>query len=125
MKKGNIEVIANNVTLESTPVTEVKKKKKNKSEEEEPKKKKKKHKEEGNNSDDSGMGSPEPEEKCPFQKCFYTMNATTEAMAKSEVKKYYKEHNITMKGRGRKTFKPLLTFAELGFPSNLSSPLLS
>merc|ERR1711971_223420 len=80
---------------------------------------KKKHKEEGNNSDDSGMGSPEPEEKCPFQKCFYTMNATTEAMAKSEVKKYYKEHNITMKGRGRKTFKPLLTFAELGFSSNL------
>jgi len=118
-KKRKLEAVENNVPEESTPVTEVKKKKKNKSEEEEPKKKKKKHKEEGNNSDDSGMGSPEPEEKCPFQKCFYTMNATTEAMAKSEVKKYYKEHNITMKGRGRKTFKPLLTFAELGFSSNL------
>lgn len=47
------------------------------------------------------------------------MNSTTEALAKSEVKKYYKEHTITMKGRGRKTFKPLFTFAELGFPSNM------
>lgn len=124
-KKRKLEVVESNVSVEATPELEVKKKKKNKnkSEEEEPTKKKKKK---GNNDDDensdekdSGMGSPEPEENCPFQKSFYTMNSTTEALAKSEVKKYYKEHNITMKGRGRKTFKPLFTFAELGFPSNM------
>jgi len=121
-KKRKLEAVENNAPVEATPEMQVKKKKKNKnkSEEEEPKKKKKKkeNKDDDDNSD-SGVGSPEPEENCPFQKCFYTMNATTEALAKSEVKKYYKEHNITMKGRGRKTFKPLLTFPELGFSSNM------
>lgn len=121
-KKRKLEAVENNAPVEATPELQVKKKKKNKnkSEEEEPKKKKKKkeNKDEEDNSD-SGVESPEPEENCPFQKSFYTMNATTEALAKSEVKKYYKEHNITLKGRGRKTFKPLLTFDELGFSSNM------
>jgi len=122
-EKRKLEVVESNAPVEATTEMQVKKKKKNKnkSEEEEPtkKKKKKENKDEEEENSDSGVGSPEPEENCPFQKCFYTMNATTEATAKSDVKKYYKEHNITMKGRGRKTFKPLLTFPELGFPSTM------
>merc|ERR1719319_1540418 len=50
----------------------------------------------------------------PFKKKFYTMSAETEAMTKAEVKSYQSEHMITMYGKGRKTFKPLRTFKELG-----------
>jgi ATP-dependent RNA helicase DBP3 len=52
----------------------------------------------------------------PFKKDFYTMSATTEAMGKKEVKAFRQLHNITLYGKGRKEFKPLLSFEEVGFP---------
>lgn len=73
--------------------------------------------ENSSDSKDSGVAeSPEPQEeleKCPFQKKFYSMSPKTESMTKPEVKSFYKTHNIVLKGKGRKTFKPLLTFDEL------------
>jgi len=89
----------------------------------EPKKKKKKKnkdKPEGNeeaeekDSDDSGN-----DESGPFKKKFYTMTAETEAMSKADTKEYQSKHNITMFGKGRKKFKPLRTFGELGFPDGI------
>ena len=112
-------------------VKQKKKKKKNKenietvaeesvapAEEEPVKKKKKKSKEkptvskedETKDSEDSG----DAEDAGPFKKKFYSMRPETEAMTKAEVKSYQAEHNITMYGKGRKTFKPLRTFKELG-----------
>merc|ERR1719384_2463272 len=44
------------------------------------------------------------------------MTAETEAMSKADTKEYRTTHAISMFGKGRKTFKPLQTFAELGFP---------
>jgi len=55
----------------------------------------------------------------PFKKCFYTSHDITEAMTKEEVKAYLKEHNIVLYGKGRKKFKPLLTFKELGFSKSI------
>jgi len=55
----------------------------------------------------------------PFKKCFYTMHETTSMMTKEDMKAYHKEHNITLYGKGRKKFKPLLTFEELGFSKSV------
>jgi len=86
------------------------------------KKKKSKEKEATNdeaenkdNSDDSG----DVEESGPFKKKFYEVSAVTEAVTKSEVKEYYSKHNITLYGKGRKKFKPVRTFAELGFSDKI------
>jgi len=77
--------------------------------------------ESSSDSKDSEITSPssDPVENCPFQKNFYTMTSKTESMTKAEVKQYYKTHNTVLKGKGRKTFKPLLTFQELGFPAKI------
>merc|ERR550534_43230 len=40
-------------------------------------------------------------------------------MSKADTKEYQSKHNITMFGKGRKKFKPLQTFAELGFPDSI------
>merc|ERR1712013_160178 len=87
----------------------------------EPKKKKKKKNKEKpaedtveKESEDSGS-----EESGPFKKQFYSMTAKTEAMSKADTKEYQSKHNITMFGKGRKKFKPLQTFAELGFPDSI------
>merc|ERR1712013_568859 len=114
-------------------VKKKKKKKKNKENDEvvekvvtettddEPKKKKKKKNKEKpaedtveKESEDSGS-----EESGPFKKQFYSMTAKTEAMSKADTKEYQSKHNITMFGKGRKKFKPLQTFAELGFPDSI------
>ena len=63
--------------------------------------------------------SAEVEDSGPFKKKFYSMAPKTEALSKAEVKEYYKKHAITLYGKGRKKFKPLLTFAELGFSQNI------
>jgi len=79
------------------------------------KKKKKKLKEkEAAEDQDASDEAGEAEESGPFKKKFYSMSAETEAMTKAEVKSYQSEHMITMYGKGRKTFKPLRTFKELG-----------
>ena len=87
----------------------------------EPKKKKKKKNKEKpaedtveKESEDSGS-----EESGPFKKKFYSMTAKTEAMSKPDTKEYQSKHNITMFGKGRKKFKPLQTFAELGFSDSI------
>merc|ERR1711892_1217784 len=89
----------------------------------EPKKKKKKKSKdkpaenednEGKDSDDSGT-----DDSGPFKKKFYTMTAETEAMSKADTKEYQSEHSITMFGKGRKKYKPLLNFDELGFPDSI------
>jgi ATP-dependent RNA helicase DBP3 len=90
------------------------------SDDEPKKKKKKKNKDKledapvDKESDDSGS-----EDSGPFKKKFYTMTAKTEAMSKADTKEYQAKHNITMFGKGRKKFKPLQTFAELGFPDTI------
>jgi len=50
----------------------------------------------------------------PFQKDFYNIHADTEARTTEAVDKFYKNHNITLKGKGKKHFKPLFEFHELG-----------
>jgi len=102
--KENDEVIEQQVPTETT--------------DDEPKKKKKKKNKDkledapvDKESDDSGS-----EDSGPFKKKFYTMTAKTEAMSKADTKEYQAKNNITMFGKGRKKFKPLQTFAELGFP---------
>jgi len=50
-----------------------------------------------------------------FQKDFYHIHADTAERSIEAVEKFYKKHNITLKGKGRKHFKPLLEFHELGF----------
>jgi len=67
----------------------------------------------GQTPEDSG--SEETEENLPFKKNFYSMHETTQQMTKEEVKAYHNQHVITLYGKGRKKFKPVLTFAELGF----------
>ena len=59
------------------------------------------------------------EENLPFRKDFYTMHEITTGMSKEEVKAYHDEHNIVMFGKGRKKFKPILTFPELGFSKSI------
>jgi len=105
--KENDEVVEQQVPTETT--------------DDEPKKKKKKKNKDkledapvDKESDDSGS-----EDSGPFKKKFYTMTAKTEAMSKADTKEYQAKHNITMFGKGRKKFKPLQTFAELGFPDTI------
>jgi len=82
--------------------------------------KKKKKKEHDDTSESSEKESrKDPDENLPFRKSFYTMNETTEALSKSDVKGFREKHSITLYGKGRKQFKPLLSFAELGFPKNI------
>jgi len=57
--------------------------------------------------------------QCPFKKKFYFMSTETNDMSKIDMKSFLQTHNIKIKGKGRKQFKPLLTFKELGFSSNL------
>ncbi len=86
------------------------------------KKKKKKNKADANVEEKEVSVSEEEKEapaESPFKKDFYSMQPTTEAMSKKSVKEYRQLHNITLYGKGRKAFKPLLTFAELGFPSSI------
>jgi len=93
-------------TQENEPVKKKKKKNKEKTSPEET---------ESKESDES----TEAEESGPFKKKFYTMAPETEAMPKAKVKEYHSEHSITLYGKGRKKFKPLLTFGELGFSKNI------
>jgi len=65
--------------------------------------------------DEENVEVEEEEENLPFKKNFYTVHERTEQMTKDEVKAYREKHVITMYGKGRKKFKPLLTFPELGF----------
>jgi len=58
-------------------------------------------------------------EDLPFRKNFYSVNELTESMTKDEVKAFWSEHNIVLYGKGRKKFKPILTFKELGFPKEV------
>jgi len=55
-----------------------------------------------------------PEVEAPFQKDFYNIHADTEARTSEVVEKFYKTNNITLKGKGKKHFKPLFEFHELG-----------
>ena len=89
---------------------------------EEPVKKKKKKSKEKPTEDKDEEASDEAgetEDTGPFKKKFYSMSEETEAMTKAEVKSYQSEHNITMYGKGRKTFKPLRTFKELGLSAGI------
>jgi len=63
--------------------------------------------------------SQETEENLPFKKAFYTMNQVTEARSKQDVKTFREKHCITLYGKGRKEFKPVLTFPELGFSKKI------
>ena len=110
-----------------------KKKKKNKEnkevddvkqvEEEPVKKKKKKSKdkaaEESDTKDKDSDDAGDVEESGPFKKCFYTVSSVTEAVSKVVVKEYYSKHNITLYGKGKKKFKPVRTFPELGFSDSI------
>jgi len=89
--------------------------------ENEPVKKKKKKNKEKQSAEESKESdeSAESEESGPFKKKFYSMSAETEAMSKAEVKGYHSEHSITLYGKGRKKFKPLRTFGELGFSKDI------
>ena len=99
-----------NVVLESTEIAKPKKKKKNKDKEtvQAP-------------VEDAQESADEEQVASPFKKDFYSMNATTAALSKKEVKAYRQLHNITLYGKGRKEFKPLFTFDELGFPDAIMS----
>jgi len=87
------------------------------------KKKKKKDKEvaESAEKEDESNDENENETEGPFKKNFYTMDESTEARSKAEVKEYQSEHNIVLYGKGRKKFKPLIAFSELGFPKSIMS----
>jgi len=89
--------------------------------ENEPVKKKNKKNKEKQSAEESKESdeSAESEESGPFKKKFYSMSAETEAMSKAEVKGYHSEHSITLYGKGRKKFKPLRTFGELGFSKDI------
>merc|ERR1711936_1475436 len=97
------------VTSESTVNDEPKKKKKKKS--------KDKLKENGDSGEKEDFEEAGVDDSGPFKKKFYTMTAETEAMTKAEMKEYQSKQCITMYGKGRKKFKPLRTFGELGFPN--------
>jgi len=111
----------------------VKKKKKKKSKErelvnteeinsvEEPKKKKKKKDNASSETDSVEKESDEVPDTSPFKKDFYTPNEVTEAMSKAEMKEYQAKHSIILYGKGRKKFKPLLNFSDLGFPESIMS----
>jgi len=135
-KRKQAEEAAQQADYQPTEVTEVKKKKQKLAEETEeqaqeaeyqpvevtePKKKKQKKMkaivdaEEVKDNSVSAEKDETPAES-PFKKDFYKMQAATEAVSKKAVKEYRQLHNITLYGKGRKVFKPLFTFAELGFP---------
>jgi len=105
--KENDEVVEKVATTEPT--------------DDEPKKKKKKKNKEKVSDDATEKESEDSgsEDSGPFKKKFYSMTAKTEAMSKADTKEYQSKHNITMFGKGRKKFKPLQTFAELGFPDSI------
>jgi ATP-dependent RNA helicase DBP3 len=83
------------------------------------KKKKKKECEEKTDNTEKENTNEEPSENQAFKKSFYTMNETTEALSKKDVKAFRAKHAITLYGKGRKEFKPLFTFDELGFPKTV------
>jgi len=105
--KENKEIEEDVKQVEEEPVKKKKKKSKDKAAEESDTKDK--------DSDDAG----DVEESGPFKKCFYTVSSVTEAVSKAEVKEYYSKHNITLYGKGRKKFKPVRTFSELGFSDSI------
>ena len=105
--KENKEVEEDVKQVEEEPVKKKKKKSKDKAAEESDTKDK--------DSDDAG----DVEESGPFKKCFYTVSSVTEAVSKVEVKEYYSKHNITLYGKGKKKFKPVRTFPELGFSDSI------
>ena len=109
-KKRESEAIEETV---ENPVPKKKKKKKNKEKETEAVVKKSEVETKDEASED------DPEENLPFRKNFYTMHEITTGMSKEEVKAYHDEHNIVMFGKGRKKFKPILTFPELGFSKSI------
>jgi len=55
------------------------------------------------------------ENEAPFQKDFYDVHIETTERTQEAVDKFYTTHNITLKGKGRKKFKPLFNFKEVGF----------
>ncbi len=109
-KKRESEAIEETV---ETPVPKKKKKKKNKEKETETVVKKSEVEAKDEVSEDGS------EENLPFRKDFYSMHEITTGMSKEEVKAYHDEHNIVMFGKGRKKFKPILTFPELGFSKSI------
>merc|ERR1719174_2774888 len=75
---------------------------------------------------ENGDGEAEEEEEDSFdvdsgvfKKKFYTPDDLTQAMTKAEMKSYQAKEHITLFGKGRKKFKPVLQFKSLGFPSNI------
>jgi len=133
------ESVIEDPTIDNTEVKKKKKKKKNKENEKtddvnkniaieqvdtsKPKDKKEKGKSKSVKDDcengDKDSDEADIEDSGPFKKVFYTMSPETEAMPKSETKEYQAKHSITMYGKGRKKFKPLRTFSELGFPEDI------
>ena len=99
-------------TLEVTP-TKKKKKNKSKKEETEPVEPEVSAQAKNDESDDSS------EENLPFKKKFYSRSERTEQLTKEEVKAFHDEHGIVMYGKGRKKFKPVLTFEDLGFSKGI------
>jgi len=63
----------------------------------------------------------ESEEKLPFKKKFYSIHETTESRTKEEIKAFLDEHSIVLYGKGRKKFRPIFTFTELGFSDEIMS----
>lgn len=57
----------------------------------------------------------------PFQKDFYDIHPNTSERSREDVKTFYKNHNIVLKGKGKKKFKPLFEFNELGFDEKFLS----
>jgi len=78
-----------------------------------------KKKKQMNISEGNELNEVVSDEELPFEKCFYTIHEKTDLMSKEEVESYKKLHNITLYGKGKKKFKPLLTFAELGFSKKI------
>jgi len=137
-KKRKHEDVENNEPMEngvevSNIDAPVKKKKKKKSKErelvnteeinsiEEPTKKKKKKDNASSETESVEKESVEVPDQSPFKKDFYTPSEATEAMSKADMKEFQAKHNITLYGKGRKKFKPLLNFSDLGFPEAIMS----
>ena len=127
------------VSLENVEVMKSKKAKKRSAEEVVPdplsesplkKKKKKKKKTAENETKDATVtvteenpanSEAESEEKLPFKKKFYSIHETTESRTKEEIKAFLDEHSIVLYGKGRKKFRPIFTFTELGFSDEIMS----
>ena len=126
-KMANLEkeAIVQNVELNGEKKKKKKNKKKRELEEEPavetvqtevPKKKKKKSKDV---AEATVENEEQEQENCPFKKCFYTMHEITAAMTKEEVQAYHDKHSIVLYGKGKKKFKPVLTFPEVGFKKDI------